>query len=91
VSHTRLTHAGAVACVVLSSLSGGASGVLHGSSTSGTTTFVVELVGVGELEMEKATWGMMYDAMDGKPGDARSLILEHHGNRLTVAARVTAF
>jgi hypothetical protein len=50
-----------------------------------------KLIRVGELELGKATWGAIYDAMHGKPGESRSLILERGGNRVTVAAKVTAF
>jgi len=50
-----------------------------------------KLIRVGGLESEKATWGAIYDAMHGPPGESRSLLLERNGNRLAVAARVTAF
>jgi hypothetical protein len=50
-----------------------------------------KLIRVGELELGKATWGAIYDAMHGKPGESRSLILERGGNRFTVDAKVTAF
>jgi hypothetical protein len=49
------------------------------------------LIRVGELETGKATWGAIYDAMHGKPGESRALMLERNGTRLTVAAVVTAF
>jgi hypothetical protein len=49
------------------------------------------LIQVGEMETGKATWGAIYDAMHGKPGDTRSLIVERNGQRLTVTAKVTAF
>jgi hypothetical protein len=49
------------------------------------------LIRIGELETGTATWGAIYDAMHGKPGESRSLIFERNGRRLTVSARVTAF
>jgi C-terminal processing protease CtpA/Prc len=50
-----------------------------------------KLIRVGDLELGKATWGAIYDAMHGKPGESRSLILERGGNRFTVDVKVTAF
>jgi hypothetical protein len=50
-----------------------------------------ELIRVGELELANATWGAIYEALHGTPGEARSMILERNGRRLTVVARVTAF
>jgi hypothetical protein len=50
-----------------------------------------QLIRVGELETRTATWGAIYGAMHGKPGETRSLVLGRNGNRFTVAARVTAF
>jgi hypothetical protein len=49
------------------------------------------LIRVGALDLGTATWGAIYNAMHGRPGESRSLILERNGNRLAVAARVTAF
>ena len=50
-----------------------------------------KLIRIGELDTRTATWGAIYQAMHGKPGETRSLVLERNGNRLTVAAKVTAF
>jgi hypothetical protein len=50
-----------------------------------------KLVRVGDFEMEAATWGAIYSAMHGKPGESRMLILERNGIRFTIAARVTGF
>ncbi|HEY2905991.1 MAG TPA: hypothetical protein VGJ29_08820 [Vicinamibacterales bacterium] len=50
-----------------------------------------ELVRVGDLELANATWGAIYNAMHGAPGEPRTLTLDRKGTRLTVVARVTAF
>jgi hypothetical protein len=50
-----------------------------------------QLIRVGGLETGQATWGAIYDALHGRPGETRSLVLERNGNRLTVAATVTGF
>jgi hypothetical protein len=49
------------------------------------------LVRIGALETQKASWGAIYDAMHGKPGETRILVLERDGHRWNVAAKVTAF
>jgi hypothetical protein len=49
------------------------------------------LIRVGDLETRNATWGAIYNAMHGKPGETRMLVLERNGSRFTVAAKVTAF
>jgi hypothetical protein len=49
------------------------------------------LIRIGDLETKDATWGAIYNAMHGKPGETRMLVLERGGNRFTVAAKVTAF
>jgi hypothetical protein len=49
------------------------------------------LIRVGALETGKATWGAIYDAMHGEPGETRLLVLERDGKQFTVAAKVTAF
>jgi hypothetical protein len=49
------------------------------------------LVRIGDLETQNATWGAIYNAMHGNPGETRMLVLERNGNRFTVAAKVTAF
>ena len=50
-----------------------------------------KLIRVGDLEVEEATWGAIYSAMHGKPGESRMLTLERNGTRVTVAAKVTGF
>jgi hypothetical protein len=49
------------------------------------------LIRVGELEMKTATWGAIYDAMHGRPGEIRRLVVERAGNRIAIAARVSRF
>ena len=49
------------------------------------------LIRIGDLETRGATWGAVYAAMHGKPGETRTLVLERAGARLTVSAPVTAF
>lgn len=50
-----------------------------------------KLIRIGDLEMKNATWGAIYNAMHGNPGETRELVLERNGERFTVSARVTAF
>ena len=49
------------------------------------------LIRIGDLETQNATWGAIYNALHGNPGETRMLVLERNGNRFTVAAKVTAF
>lgn len=50
-----------------------------------------KLIRVGDLETSNATKGAIFNAMRGKPGETRNLVLERNGHRLNVDARVTAF
>jgi len=50
-----------------------------------------KLIRVGELETKHATWGGIYEALHGKPGEIRVLLIERNGDRITVRVRVTAF
>lgn len=49
------------------------------------------LLKVDGLATDTATWGAIYHALHGKPGEMRLLTLERNGRRLVVSARVTAF
>jgi len=49
------------------------------------------LIRIGALETQTASWGAIYDALHGKPGETRTLVLERDGHRRNVAAKVTAF
>jgi len=50
-----------------------------------------KLIRIGELDVARATWGAIYSAMHGTPGESRTLIVERNGIPLTVNTRVTAF
>lgn len=50
-----------------------------------------KLVRIGGLETKGATLGSIYDALHGKPGDVRVLVVERGSDRLTVRANVIAF
>jgi len=49
------------------------------------------LVRVGDLDVAKASWGALYSALHGRPGETRTLAVERNGRLLTVPAKVTAF
>ena len=50
-----------------------------------------KLIQIDRLKTKGATWGQIYDALQGKPGETRVLILSRGATHFTVAARVTAF
>jgi hypothetical protein len=50
-----------------------------------------KLLGIDELNLAHATWGGVYAALHGKPGDTHSLMLERNGKPFTIRAAVTAF
>src|SRR5581483_11351198 len=50
-----------------------------------------KLIQIGALHMQTATWGEIYQALHGRPGEERILLLERNGKQFTVRARVTAF
>jgi hypothetical protein len=75
---------------------GGAFFVAAVATKNGTPTVVGvqpgdRLIRVGGVETSGATWGAIFDAMHGAPGDHRPLTLERDGRRFTVEAHVTAF
>lgn len=47
-----------------------------------------KLIKIGDLETTGATMGTVVDALRGKPGDIRILILERGGKRLAIEAKV---
>ncbi|HMF10599.1 MAG TPA: peptide-binding protein [Thermoanaerobaculia bacterium] len=49
------------------------------------------LVRIDGLETKGATWGRVYEALHGKPGDVRVLLLQRGPDRITVRASVTGF
>ena len=50
-----------------------------------------KLLKIDLLQTSTATWGEIFSAMHGKPGDIRTLLLEREGKPFTVRAKVTAF
>jgi hypothetical protein len=50
-----------------------------------------KLIRIGGFNAKGATWGQIYNALHGKPGETRILILSRGANQFTVRARVTAF
>jgi hypothetical protein len=49
------------------------------------------LVRVSGLETATATWGALFAALHGRPGELRTLTIDRDGQRLVVRAPVTAF
>jgi hypothetical protein len=49
------------------------------------------LIRIDGLETKNASKGQIYDALHGKPGEVRELVVERGGVRRTVRATVTAF
>jgi len=49
------------------------------------------LVRIGDMETKSASWGDVYAALHGEPGETRRLVLERDGRQYTVDAKVTAF
>jgi hypothetical protein len=47
-----------------------------------------KLLGIGDLETTGATMGTVVDALRGRPGDIRYLILERAGNKFRIEAKV---
>ena len=50
-----------------------------------------QLIRAGDLELRGATWGQIYGAMHGRPGEPRKLVLDRDGRRVTAVAHVTRF
>jgi hypothetical protein len=50
-----------------------------------------KLVRIDGMETKRATWGGIYRAMHGNPGEVRILSLERGTRQITVRARVTSF
>ena len=48
-----------------------------------------KLISIGDLETAGATMGTVMDALRGKPGETRTLVVEREGGRRTVEADVT--
>lgn len=63
----------------------------HGLPTVANVEPGDRLVQVDALTLKGATWGAIFQAMHGKPGSKRILVLERNGNPVTVTAKITAF
>ena len=50
-----------------------------------------KLLRIGGLETKHASWGAIYAALHGKPGEVRTLLLERNGTQVKVSAKVTDF
>lgn len=50
-----------------------------------------QLVEIDGLKTKAATWGQIYTALHGKPGETRRLILQRGASTITVRVPVTAF
>jgi len=49
------------------------------------------LIQVDDLQLSDATRGAIFAALHGKPGSARTLVVERDGKRLNVVTKITAF
>lgn len=50
-----------------------------------------QLLQIDGLRTNAVNWAAVYDAMHGRPGEVRNLVLERNGRQFRVPARVTAF
>jgi hypothetical protein len=50
-----------------------------------------KLLQIGALRTASATWGAIFSAMRGKPGEFRTLLLERDSGKFTVQANITVF
>jgi C-terminal processing protease CtpA/Prc len=49
------------------------------------------LTRIGGMDLSQATWGAIYHALHGAPGESRSLTLERRGVPFSITATVRAF
>jgi hypothetical protein len=63
----------------------------HGKSTVERVEPGDKLLKIDELDTHGATWGQIYNALHGTPGETRLLIVQRGQNQFAVNARVTAF
>jgi hypothetical protein len=63
----------------------------HGRATVAGVLPGDKLVRVDDLDLSTATWGEVFEAMHGSPGQSRRLILERGGVRRPISATVTGF
>lgn len=50
-----------------------------------------QLLQIDGLRTNAVTWAAIYDAMHGRPGEVRNLVVERNGRQIRVPAKVTAF
>lgn len=50
-----------------------------------------QIIRVENLDLKNATWGQIYRAMHGRPRETKLLVINRHGNQVTVRAPITAF
>ena len=50
-----------------------------------------QLLQIDGVRTNAVTWAAIYDAMHGRPGEVRNLVLERNGRQFRVPAKVTAF
>lgn len=63
----------------------------NGKPTVGGVHAGDKLLQIDALRTGMATWGAIFSAMHGKPGEIRTLLLERNSKQFTVQARVVAF
>lgn len=50
-----------------------------------------ELLRIGKLDLTKASWGQIYAALHGAPGDTRELVIGRSGKRFILTVKITRF
>lgn len=50
-----------------------------------------KLLRIGSLDTKNVTWGQVFEALHGKPGESRELVLERDAKQLTMQAKVVTF
>ena len=46
---------------------------------------------IGDVPTLGASWGTIYEALGGKPGEHKQIVLERNGKQFSVTAKVVAF
>ena len=49
------------------------------------------LIRIGDVPTLGASWGTIYEALGGKPGEHKQIVLERNGKQFSVTAKVVAF
>jgi C-terminal processing protease CtpA/Prc len=50
-----------------------------------------KLLQIDALRLTGASWGAIFSGMHGKPGEARTLLLERDGKQFTLTTKIKAF